>query len=76
MSKIIEKIVHKQLIAFLEENNMMCSHQIDFPNKMCTQDAVTLLLDSVRQKVDKGNMVGVYFVDLSKALNTISHSNF
>ena len=76
MSKIIlKKIVHKQLIAFIEKSNLINSHQFGFRNKMCTEHAVTLLLDSVRQKVDKGNMVGACYVDFSKAFDTISHSN-
>ena len=75
VSKIIEKIVHKQLLTFLEENKLIYSHQFGFRNKMCTEHAVTLLLDYIRQKVDKGDMVGACFVDLSKAFDTISHSN-
>ena len=75
VSNIIEKIVHKQLTAFLDEKNLIYSHQFGFRNKMCTEHAVTLLLDSIRQKVDEGNIVGACFVDLSKAFDTISHSN-
>ena len=37
VSKIIEKIVHKQLITFLEENKLIYSHQFGFRNKMCTE---------------------------------------
>ena len=75
MPKIIEKIVHRQLIYFLQENNLIYSHQFGFRNRMCTEHALTLLLDSIRQKVDEGSMVRTCFVDLSKAFDTISHSN-
>ena len=33
------------------------------------------MLDNIRQHVDEGNLVGATFIDLSKAFDTISHSN-
>ena len=36
--------------------------------------ATTLLLDSIKKKVDKGLMVGATFIDFSKAFDTISHA--
>ena len=74
VSKVIEKIVHKQLITFLEENKLLNSHQFGFRNKMSTEHAVTIFIDSIRKKVDQGNLVGACFIDLSKAFDTISHS--
>ena len=74
ISKVIEKIVHRQLITFLEENKLLNSHQFGFRNKMSTEHAVTIFIDSIRKKVDQGNVVGACFIDLSKAFDTISHS--
>lgn len=74
ISKVIEKIVHKQLIVFLEENKLLNKHQFGFRNKMSTEHAVTIFIDSIRKKVDQGNLVGACFIDLSKAFDTISHS--
>ena len=42
---------------------------------MFTEQAITLLLDSMRHKIYRGNIVGACFIDLSKACDTISHSN-
>ena len=36
--------------------------------------AATLLLDNFRKEVDKGNLVGVVFMDLPKAFDTNAHS--
>ena len=74
ISKIIEKIVHKQLVTFLEENKLIYRHQFGFRSHMSTEQAATLFLDSIRLNVDKGNLVGACFIDLSKAFDTISHS--
>ena len=40
-----------------------------------TQLLVQLLLECIRKKIDKGNLVGVIFIDLSKAFDTIGHGN-
>ena len=37
--------------------------------------AATLLVDEIRKIVDQGKLVGATFIDLSKAFDTISHSN-
>ena len=42
--------------------------------KLSTEIAATLLLDDIRRSVDKGQLLGALFVDLSKAFDTISHS--
>ena len=74
VSKVIEKIVHKQLMNFLDENKLLSTWQFGFTAKMSTELAATLLLDDVRKNVDKGKLVGAVFIDLSKAFDTISHS--
>ena len=74
VSKVIEKIVHKQLMNFLDENKLLSTRQFGFRAKMSTELAATLLLDDVRNNVDKGKLVGAVFIDLSKAFDTISHS--
>ena len=33
----------------------------------------TLFVDEIRGEIDRGNLVGAVFVDLSKAFDTISH---
>ena len=35
---------------------------------------MTLFLDEVRSNADKGRLIGVYFVDLKKAFDNISHA--
>ena len=74
MLKIVEKIVHRQLITFLEENNLIYSNQFGFRKGISTEQAVILFLDEIRSNVDKGRLIGACFVDLTKAFDTISHS--
>ena len=75
LSKIIEKAVHRQVMGFLEVNKFLSKFQFGFRPKLSTKLAATLLFDEIRQHVDEGKVVGATFIDLSKAFDTISHSN-
>ena len=72
ISKIAEKIVHKQLIHYLGENKLLSPLQFGFQQGLSTELAATKLLDDIRY-VDGGCMVGATFIDLSKAFDYISH---
>lgn len=71
----MERIVHDQLMNYLETNHLINDSQFGFRPKRSTQLAVTLLLDKVRANMDKGLLTGMVFIDLSKAFDTVSHSN-
>ncbi|CAB3993279.1 Hypothetical predicted protein [Paramuricea clavata] len=75
VTKVMERIVHDQLMNYLEINHLINDSQFGFRPKRSTQLAVTLLLDKVRANMDKGLLTGMVFIDLSKAFDTVSHSN-
>ena len=75
ISKIIEKVVHSQLLSFLEESKLLYKNQFGFRPKMSTEHASrTVFADDIRSKVDKEQLVGAIFIDLTKAFDTISNS--
>ena len=74
LSKILERAVHQQLIAYLEENRFLSSFQFGYRKGRSTELATILLTDNIRKAVEEGNLVGVLFIDLSKAFDTLSHS--
>ena len=59
---------------FLEENKLLYKNQCGFRSKISTEQTVILFIYEIRSNVDKGNLVGSTFIDLSKAFDTISHS--
>ena len=73
-SKIIEKIIHRQLITFLDKNHLLTKLQFGFRPNLSTEYAATILLDSIRDNVNKGRLVGAIFLDLGKAFDTVSHA--
>ena len=74
LSKILEKMVHKQLLKHLEFKGFLSEHQFGFRPNRSTELAVTFFPDLIRKEADGGKATGAVFIDLSKAFDTISHS--
>ena len=74
LSKILEKIVYKQLMAHLERHNLLFEYQFGFRPNRSTELAVTYFTDFIRKEADSGKATGAVFIDLTKAFDTISHS--
>ena len=73
-SKILERAVHKQLIDHLETNDLLSKMQFGHRKNRPTELATILLSYNIRKAVDKGHLVGVLYVNFSKAFDTLSHS--
>jgi hypothetical protein len=71
---IIERIVHKRLVDYLEEHRLLSNQQFGFRRKRSTELPATLFLDDIRRSVDSKKLVGCVFIDFSKAFDTLSHS--
>lgn len=71
-SKILEKIVNKRLINYIEKLGLLSPRQFGFRQKKSTEDAVTFLINLVSGYLDeKKHCVGI-FLDLAKAFDTVS----
>ena len=73
LSKMLEKVVHSQLILYLENNNLINTNQFGYRTKRSTKLAATLFTDYIRREIDNGRLVGAVFINLTKAFDTISH---
>ena len=74
ISKLLEKSIHKQLMDHLERNNLLSDAQFGYRKKRSTDIATTLFVDNIRKNFDMGKLIGVIFIDLTKAFDTVSHS--
>ena len=74
-SKILEKIVAKKLLSFLESSEQLYQHQYGFRPNHCTTHPIIHLLNQVAMENDKPskNLTITTLLDLSKAFDTISH---
>lgn len=72
MSKILERVLNKSLLSFLNVNNILSPNQFGFRRGMSTEDAVLALTEhAVRTLDNKHKCLGI-FIDLSKAFDTVS----
>ena len=58
----------------LERNNLLSDAQFGYWKKRSTDIATTLFVDNIRKNFDMGKLIGVIFIDLTKAFDTVSHS--
>ncbi|CAG9106505.1 unnamed protein product [Plutella xylostella] len=71
-SKLLEKIVNKRLVNFLESNFLLSPNQFGFRQGKSTEDAIQRLVSGVSSALDKGDACIGVFLDLAKAFDTVS----
>ena len=73
LSKILEKAVHKQLYAHLDEHKLLSSHQSGFRPSHSTATCVTDIVDYLLENMNTGQVTGAILLDLKKAFDVIPH---
>jgi len=74
LCRVMETVIHKQLIAYLTSNYLLSPHQHGFQS---SKSSSTNLLESVTDwifKIDAKNSIDVLYIDLSKAFDTVVHT--
>ncbi|KAG7313027.1 hypothetical protein JYU34_000107 [Plutella xylostella] len=72
ISKILEKIINKRLINYLDKFNIISKSQYGFRQGKSTEDAVAALSSLIVNKLDNGLKCLTVFLDLKKAFDTVS----
>ena len=73
-SKVIERLVHNQIISFLKERNLLFEFQSGFRTSHSTDTCLLYLNDYIKREVDSGKVCGMAMLDLQKAFDTVNHS--
>ena len=74
LGKIMERVVHTQLYAYITSHHILSSSQSGFRRGHSMQTCLIDFLDNIYQKVDEGGVCGVLFLDLRKAFDTVDHT--
>lgn len=75
-SKVLEKIVAKQMYAFLYSNSILYNHQYGFRRGHSTSHVLIHFLNKIHEALNKNvpeYTLGI-FLDLKKAFDTVDHS--
>ena len=73
-SKLLEKFIHLQLSSHLTSNNLLFPLQSGFRPSHSTQTLLLYCLDRWYRALDKRSFVGVVFLDITKAFDTVTHN--
>ena len=73
ISKVMEKIVAKQLIAYLASNNLMPRLQSGFRSGHSTETAILRVLSDIYSSIDQGQVAHLALLDVSAAFDTVDH---
>ena len=71
MSQVLERLLYKQITTF--KSNKLSFKLSCFRKNYNTQYCLTCILEIWKNTLAKGKQVGVVFMDLSKAFDTITH---
>ena len=72
--KILEKIVHRGLTNFIENNNLLSNNQSGFRKNYSTTKSIVDLNDIIFENMNNGKVTTAVFIDLRKAFDTVDHS--
>lgn len=72
-NNIFEKIISNQMKTFLVKYNVLCHQQHGFRSRFSTATAVITLSQKINMALHLNKLVGVVFLDLKKAFDTVDH---
>ena len=72
-AKILEKIVQKRLIRYLDTENILSKYQYGFRSGYSTQKAIFELLCKLHLSLNNDEIMGLLFLDISKAFDSLDH---
>jgi len=73
LSKMVEKIVHGQIIEYIEEKNIMNPLQSGFVKGHSTATALLRVTDDIRKSIDDREVNLLVLLDFSKAFDRVHH---
>ena len=73
LDKIIEKLISKRLVEFLDKHQLISKQQFGFRSKHSTEHALLSLTETIRKSLDSGQFTCGVFIDLQKAFDSVDH---
>ena len=74
LDKVIEKLMRKRLMEFLNEQKIFYCKQCGFRKGFSTAHAKIILIDTIESAIDNKQIVCGIFVGLQKAFDTVDHN--
>lgn len=71
LGKILEKVMNKRLLHYLESNKFISQNQYGFRKHISTSDALNHVISLISRKLDSNYKCLGVFLDLAKAFDTV-----
>ena len=72
-NKILEKLMYKRLVSFLDTHNILFNNQFGFQSGHSTTQATLLITDKIQEAIERDEYSCGIFLDLSEAFDTVNH---
>ena len=72
--KLLEKIVHRSLMSFVTENDLLTEHQGGFRPGYSTVKTVAEFTDDIYDAINRKECTLATFIDFRKAFDTVNHT--
>jgi exonuclease III len=73
LSKILEKVICKQMMSYLDENNLLCPDQFGFRPKSQTNHVVQKMMNTITNSAEQNKVTIATYLDLSKAFDCLQY---
>jgi len=74
MSKVVERLVCRQLVAYLEQNGLLPELQSAYRHGHSTETAVLKMVTDFLSAADRGEVTLLSLLDLLAAFDTVDHN--
>jgi len=74
ISKLLERLIAKQLVSYLKDNNLLPDLQSAYRPHHSTETAFLKVLADTLLALDSGNLVMLTLLDLSSAFDSVDHN--
>ena len=75
-SKILEKLVYRQISNFITTNEIISECQYGFVPGRSTHEAVFKVVSNIYSALNNNKITGIVFLDIAKAFNCVDHDIF
>ena len=74
LSKVLEKIIAKQLFCYLDSNSLLSKTQHGFRPRLSIETALSTICDAIYENMDNKRISLLTLCDLSKAFDSVNHN--
>ena len=72
-NKLLEKLMYKSLLNYLDKKSILCKKQFRFRTKHSTNHAILSIIDIIERAIEENEFSCGIFLDFSKAFDTVNH---